>query len=317
LIIDKKEYSSPHLNQPKNEYVDIRNRGIRICLFAAFSILVSFTVYGYTATPENLSAFSKVNLLIFNMGIAVFVTLIGGLVAAGYGVYQIGLSERIKRQLINVGRCGNNGSSNVILTLQVITNILSQREYLNLFLFVLIGYAILFSFISRTIIFMPDVSFSQIYGITVPSWAVTLCCNIHGFVPMFTTYLSDNMILLIIPINIILAIVLSALVSTNVTLTFYLFKNKLKKNTNTTNNDNKSPYFSGISATATSLFTACPTCAGTFFSTILGITTGTSAISTAAFVITPGVLQVSFILLSIPILIVTPYLTVKNIKKKC
>src|SRR5205823_89248 len=77
-------------------------------------------------------------------------------------------------------------------------------------------------------------------------------------------------------IMMILPVILSTLVSVNITLALYMFQNSRSKST--ANNS----CFSSIGV-AMGLFTACPTCAGTFFSTITGIiTAGTSsALATA------------------------------------
>jgi len=111
------------------------------------------------------------------------------------------------------------------------------------------------------------------------------------------------MTIFIIPINLVLVSVLSTLVSINITLASYTFKNRAKNI-----NNNNSCFSSGIGGAASGLFTAYPTCAGTFFSTIVGITTGTSTttiMSSAAFVTIPIMLQVLFILISIAILIIS------------
>ena len=105
------------------------------------------------------------------------------------------------------------------------------------------------------IIYIPNVSFSEIYRITTPSWLITPCCSLPGFVPMFTAYLLDNLIIFIIPINLVLVLVLSTLVSINITLASYTFKNRAKNI-----NNNNSCFSGGIGGAASGLFTAYSTC---------------------------------------------------------
>jgi hypothetical protein len=174
----------------------------------------------------------------------------------------------------------------------------------------LIAYGLLFAFVSQILIFRPGVSFSNIYHVTIPSWIITSCCNLPGLVPTFTAYLLDNLIIFIMPINLILTVILSTLVSVNITLALYMFQTSRSKNT--ANNS----CFSGIGI-AMGLFTACPTCAGTFFSTIAGlITAGTSgALATAGATSAIAPFQVLFIIISISVLLVSPYMTIKGVKR--
>lgn len=249
---------------------------------------------------------------------AVFVSLIGALFAIGYGIYLICISERMR--IIETIHPDNEveirkrRSSSIMQDFSIIVNIISQTKYLRLFLLVLVAYAVLFSFISQIIIFRPDVSFSRVYGVTIPSSKMTPCCNAHGFVPMFTAYLSDNLIIFIIPVNLVLAVILSTLVGLNTALAVYMFQNRAKKM------DNKSDilYSGGIGGATTGLLTACPICAGTFFSMIVGLVVGASSASAVAGVVTATTtlapFQMLFILISIPTLLISPYLTIKSLK---
>jgi hypothetical protein len=179
----------------------------------------------------------------------------------------------------------------------------------------IVAYALLFSFISQIIIFRPDVSFSHLYGVTIPSWKITPCCNAPGFVPMFTAYLSDNLIIFIIPVNLVLAVVLSTLVGVNIALSAYMFQNRAKK----MNNKSNILYSGGLGGATTGLLTACPICAGTFFSMIVGLVIGASSASAVAGVVTATTtlapFQMLFIIISIPTLLISPYLTIKSLKK--
>ena len=301
------------------ERISVRNSGIRISLFSTLTIILVFVLYGYLVRPENFVFSSKIVQLISDLGMAVFVSLTGALFAIGYGIYLICISERMR--IIETIHPDNEveirkrRSSSIMQDFSIIVNIISQTKFLRLFLLVLVAYAVLFSFISQIIIFRPDVSFSRVYGVTIPSWKMTLCCNAPGFVPMFTAYLSDNLIIFIIPVNLVLAVILSTLVGLNIVLAVYMFQNRAKKM------DNKSDilYSGGIGGATTGLLTACPICAGTFFSMIVGLVIGASSASSLAGVVTATTtlapFQMVFILISIPTLLISPYLTIKSLKK--
>jgi hypothetical protein len=289
----------------RDYYIHIRNGGIRITLLAIVGIIVVFALYGYRISQLNDDTVSlNVNKSLSNLGLTVILFLIGSLITIGYGVYRICLSQKIRVHSIHTKR-------DVMMILPLVVDIISQtKRYQLVFFTVLLAYAMLFALVSQIIIFRPGVSFSNIYQTTIPSWIITPCCNLPGLVPTFTAYLSDNLIIFIIPINLILTVILSTLVSVNITLALYMFQNSRSKNT--ANNS----CFSGIGV-AMGLFTACPTCAGTFFSTITGvITAGTSsALATAGATSAIAPFQVLFIMISISVLLVSPYLTIKGAKK--
>jgi hypothetical protein len=293
----------------KDYYIQIRNSGIRITLLATVGIIVVFALYGYRISLLNDDDAVSLNVTksLSNLGLTVILFLIGSLITIGYGMYRICLSQKMKEvQSVNTKR------DIITMTLPVIVDIISQRKrYQVVFVTVLLAYALLFAFVSQIIIFKPDVSFSKIYQVAIPSWIVTPCCNLPGLVPTFTAYLSDDLIIFITPINLILIVILSTLVSVNITLALYLLQTSRSKNT--ANNS----CFSGVGI-AMGLFTACPTCAGTFFSTITGlITAGTSsALATVSTTSSIMPFQVLFIVISTSILLVSPYLTIKGIVKK-
>ena len=294
----------------KDHYIQIRDGGIRIMLLATAGIIVVFALYGYRISPLNDNdgtASLNVTKSLSNLGLTVILFLIGSLITIGYGVYRICLSQKMKQvQSVNTKR------DIIMMTLPVIVDIISQRRrYQVVFVIVLLAYALLFALVSQIVIFKPGVSFSKIYQVAIPSWIITPCCNLPGLVPTFTAYLSDDLIIFITPLNLILTIILSTLVSVNITLALYMFQTSRSKNT--ANNS----CFSSVGI-AMGLFTACPTCAGTFFSTLTGlITAGTSgALATASTTSFIAPFQVLFIVISTSVLLVSPYLTIKAVVKK-
>jgi hypothetical protein len=108
-------------------------------------------------------------------------------------------------------------------------------------------------------------------------------------------------LVLLIPINIILAITVSVLVGFNVALSLYTLKFiKMAKN--------KTPFIQSIGLTG-GLFVGCPTCAGSIFSALLGISAGTTIATLALF-------QTLFIAITIPALIISPLLMIHWIQRK-
>src|SRR5215211_2002747 len=163
-----------------------------------------------------------------------------------------------------------------------------------------IGYGIIFGFLSQIFIYKNDISFTE-QGIVIPSVNIIPCCNIPGYVPMFTAYLSDHFLVLLIPINVILAVTVSALVGFNFALSFYTLKlTKITKN--------KISFFQSIGLTG-GLFVGCPTCAGSIFSALLGFGAGTTIAVLALF-------QTLFIAITIPALLITPLLVIHRIQRR-
>jgi hypothetical protein len=288
---------------------------------------VVFGLYGNLVNPANFAISSKVIQLIFELGMAVLILLVGGLVAIGYGTYRMCMAEQMRSKLVHINsEVINNKKSitsdkGITRYLSIIIDILSQRRYFRFFILILIAYGVLFSFVSQMIIFRPGVSLSHIYGVSIPSWNITSCCSFPGIVPFFTAYLSDNLIILVIPVNLVLATVISSLVGLNMALVLYIVQNN--NNNNCRSKDTKNKFFrasglAGSSGAATGLFTACPICAGTFFSTIVGMvaggTTGVIGFPAVTPVSALQPFQILFIIASLSVLMLSSYLTVRRIK---
>jgi hypothetical protein len=77
------------------------------------------------------------------------------------------------------------------------------------------------------IIYRPD-SISDFYGVTVPSITM-ISYGSMGHVPTMAAYLSEDVGLLIIPINLIVTLIVSALVGFNTALSAYAFAGRPKK----------------------------------------------------------------------------------------
>ena len=93
------------------------------------------------------------------------------------------------------------------------------------FLISSIGYFIIISLLSSTIIYRPFSSFSQLYHVAIPSWHIIGCCGLPGTYPVLTVYFTNQFGLLLVPINLILSAFLSLLIGVNVLLLLYKIQN--------------------------------------------------------------------------------------------
>jgi hypothetical protein len=184
---------------------------------------------------------------------------------------------------------------------KIISNILDDKKYFRFFWPSSIGYGIIYAIISSMLIYRSE-NFSYLYGVTIPSIVITSYGPI-GYVPTIAAYFTDHFGLLIIPINLVVTLLISALVGVNMVFSIYAFKNRPKKSTTTT-----TPILGVLGAT-TGLFAACPTCASLYiFSIIAGSLAPTISAFTATF-------YALFIAISIPLLFLTPFITVLSIRK--
>ncbi len=137
-------------------------------------------------------------------------------------------------------------------------------------------------------------------AINFPSMALTVCCGSPGYFPMATIRLTENFSALLIPLNLMIAVSVSVLVGINITLNVYALQlARLHAR-------RKIPTVSTIGALG-GLFIGCPTCAGGFSSAVLGFGTGTAVSILAPF-------QTLFISVSLPILVLTTFLLLRNVR---
>jgi hypothetical protein len=266
------------------EQRDMRNSGFRMAFIGLFSLILAFIIYSRLISPAGQTTMIIPELK--NLAYAILAITFMSVSSIGYGIYRILISEH---------QGAVNGSA-----LYYIAMIFSDDKYLKIMVISSIMYGIIFGFLSQIFIYKNDISFIE-QGITIPSVNIVPCCNIPGYVPMLTAYLTDHFLVLLIPINIILAITVSILVGFNVALSLYTLKFiKMAKN--------KAPFIQSIGLTS-GLFVGCPTCAGSIFSALLGISAGTTIATLALF-------QTLFIAIAIPALIISPLLMIHRIQRK-
>ena len=271
----------------EKNWIGLRNSGIRIVLLGLFSLVLTFIIYGRLTTPSGEQPV-MITPYLMNLANAVLTIIFLSLLFVGYGIYRIFKAEqRLKTDANNL--------------MSYITAAFLDNKYWKVMAISAIIYGIFFGFLSQIFIYRYDISFSE-QGITVPSVNVIPCCNMPGYVPMLTVFPTDHFLIMIIPINIILAVIVSVLVGFNISLTLYAFKLEKAQNT-------KRVSFVGSVGAISGLFVGCPTCAGSLFSMLLGYSLGTTMAVLAPF-------QTLFILISIPSLILAPFLIGRRIRSR-
>ncbi|MFZ0515333.1 MAG: hypothetical protein WAM14_27295 [Candidatus Nitrosopolaris sp.] len=266
--------------------IELRKSGLRTAFVGIISLILAFMIYSRLTMPagEHLVMLTQLKTLASGVLAITFASM----ASITYGLSKIFKAEQ-------------QSSMNSNSLVHYITNAFSENKYWKVMVIAAIAYAIFFGFLSQIFIYRNDISFSQ-QGIAIPSINIIPCCNILGYVPMFSAYLTDHFLILLIPLNIILAVVVSALVGFNTALGLYAFKISTKiKST-------KKISFIGSVGAASGLFVGCPTCAGSFFSALLGFGVVGESISVLAS------FQTLFIALSIPVLIITPFLVARSIR---
>jgi hypothetical protein len=264
----------------------MRESGFRILFGGLFSLAIAYVIYARLTVPSSDTMVQANNLT--NLAYAVLAITAASMASIIYGSYTILKSERVR--LIG-------GSS----LMSFITAAFDDRDFWRIAAIAAIGYGIFFGFLSQILVYRPDVSLTE-KGIAVPSVEVIPCCSAPGYVPMLTLYITDHFLILVIPVNVMLAVTVSSLVGFNVALSVYAYRLKSSLHA-------KTSLVGGVGATA-GLFVGCPTCAGSLFSALLGL--GVLGAGTSAAVLAPY--QTLFIAASIPALILAPFLTARRIR---
>ena len=271
----------------EKNWIGLRNSGIRIVFLGLFPLVLTFIIYGRVTTPSGEQPV-MITPYLMNLANAVLIIIFLSLLFVGYGIYRIFKAEQ---------RLKTNTNS----LMSYITAAFLDNKYWKVMAISAIIYGIFFGFLSQIFIYRYDISFSE-QGITVPSVNVIPCCNMPGYVPMLTVFPTDHFLIMIIPINIILAVIVSFMVGFNISLTLYAFNLDKAQNTKRVSSVGSVGAISG-------LFVGCPTCAGSLFSMLLGYSVGTTMAVLAPF-------QTLFILISIPSLILAPFLIGRRIRSR-
>ena len=257
----------------------MNNKGKKLIVLGFVTIAILFLIYGRYQDPELLtpSAMDSIQRIAYGF----YITLVAAFGAIAFGMYRYH-QEKVRK----------NGKDLSTIIALITWNSKSRK----IFVLTFIGYGIFFSLVSGTLVYQPEVNFAVHYGATIPSGFIAPCCDGPGYMPKIIIYLTEHIGLQIIPINLVLQIVVSYLVGLNVAIAVSAYTISKKGRGMTT-----------IGA-AVGLFIACPTCAGTFLSIFIGTASG------IALSIALTQMQTLFIAISIPILLITPYIMAKKLQ---
>lgn len=256
-----------------------RNNGKKLIILGVATIVSIFIIYARYQDPELITPDSIDTIQRIAYGFYIILVTAFGVI--GYGMYKYH-KEKVE-----------NKEKNIITIIALCT---SSNKARKIFALTFIVYGIFFSLISGTLVYQPEVNFVTHYGATIPSGFVSPCCDEFGYMPKIIVYLTEHVGLQIIPINLVLQIIVSYLVGLNMSIAISVYTISKKG--------------SGISTigAATGLFIACPTCAGTFLAIFVGTASG------IALSIAIAQLQTLFIAVSIPVLLVTPFVMAKKLR---
>lgn len=223
-----------------------------------------------------------------------FAYVVLALVFAGVCLSLVGLTRYFIRS------SPTNSATQPRFIVIVLSLALNDKHSFRAFVLSSLMYGLFFAFVSSLLVYQPLGHFSETYGVVVPSVLPVLCCGPLGQMPQLVVYLTQEFAILIVPMNMILLLAVSWLVGLNVAITTYSYKNR--------SSNVRNSWFSGLGA-CVGLFTACPTCAGFFFMTMLGLA------GAVTFALTLSSLQVVFTAVGLPMLLLTPFLAARKISK--
>lgn len=263
----------------RDETVQNTNQGKKLIILGFVTIAILFVIYGRYQDPELLtpSAIDSIQRIAYGF----YIILLVSFGAIAFGMY------RYHKEKVRVN--GKDLSTIIALTTW---NSKSRKIFVSVF----IVYGIFFSLVSGTLVYQPEVDFEYHYGAKIPSGFVAPCCDGPGYMPQVIIYLTNHVGLNVIPINLVLQVIVSYLVGLNAAIAVNAYT--ISK---------KGRGASSIGAIA-GLFIACPTCAGTFLSVFIGTASG------IALSIALSQLQTFFIAISIPVLLITPYIMARKLQ---
>ena len=249
----------------------------KLILLGFISIIVLFIIYARFEnpgiTPDAVSSIERLSISFY-----ILLTL-------SFGIIGIGLRKYQRKSAAT----GNRTAISMICSSTI------SKNSLKVFIITFVLYGFFFSMTSGILVYQPEVIFSYHYGAEIPSAHIAPCCGPVGYMPKIIGYMTEHVGLQIIPINLVLQVTVSYLVATNTALAV-----------NAISITKKSGGLGSIGA-ATGLFIACPTCIGSFLSLFVGAT------SVVAFTIAVTELQTLFIAITIPILILTPFIISRKV----
>ncbi|ABK77542.1 conserved hypothetical protein [Cenarchaeum symbiosum A] len=237
-----------------------------------------FLVYSKYQDPEFITPGAVDSFL--RMAYGFYVGMLASMASVAYGLHKYH----------SAAAAGGRGM------LSVIALATSGRKPRKVFVATFVAYGIFFSLTSGTLVYQPEIIFSFHYGVDVPSAEIIPCCDAPGFMPKIHVYITENVGLQVIPLNLALQVAVSYLVAVNISLAAGAYAAA-----------KRGAGVGGIGA-VTGLFVACPTCVGSLLSAFVGTASGIALAATLA------QFQTVFIAVSIPVLLVGPVIMARKLQ---
>lgn len=169
-------------------------------------------------------------------------------------------------------------------------------------------YAVIFAFLDAILIFQPGINFGTAYGVSNPSMLVTVCCGPTGYVPVLLVFIPAlSFGLELVPFSAMMMALISTLVGLNLALLYRAVKQSRPLGANSRRSGKGT--FGGVVGAAFGLFAGCPSCAATFF---LSMIAGSGA---TAFSILVSEYQPLIVILTVPLLLASIFWQSKSIRR--
>ena len=259
---------------------------------AAAGLLVVFIGSGLYGLEQQFMTFVTPERAVFfvNAAVAYLVVL-----AAGSSLVAAGIYRGVRSRVAAIREKGFSSLSPGWL----VPFVFSQSRYRRCFWVAGLLYGSFYAVVTGVVVYQPGVDFA-LGGATIPSALVIPCCGSFLSTPAVSVYLTSHFGILLVPLTSLLLVSISALVGLNSSLALFAF-------------DSRTPGAgrgaAGALAAAVGLFTGCPTCAGLFFANVLA---GSGAVSLSGLI---AYYEPVFLILSIPVLLLVPYLTSRSLSK--
>lgn len=185
--------------------------------------------------------------------------------------------------------------------LSILSEAFSSRGTMKLATALGAAYAVVFAFLSGTLVYQPTVNFAKAYSVTNPGMYTAVCCGGFGSTPELEVYVSPGMHLAVqlLPLTILLMVLVPVLVALNLAVAIHSFRQRSMRTGG----------WVGSVGAFVGLLTGCPTCAGYFLLSAAG------GLGVTAFTFVLDPYQTLFVAVSIPLLLGGPFLTAYGLKR--
>lgn len=202
-----------------------------------------------------------------------------------------------------------DSQGNSVSIYSILFDIIHSQRSATFFIISFFAYGFFYVIVSSTLIIRPEGGISHMYGIEKFPYLITIQYGPLGYTPAISVYLNDFLGIFIIPVTLTIITTVSALVGFNVVTSIYAFKMyRLVNKSKGIQKKDRAKFISAV-GTVTGLFAACPSCASLY---LFNAFAGSLSTTVASFAVS---YYAVFLLISIPLLVITPLIIASNIKK--